>query len=121
MESMKFGLELTLIGMGVVFLTLIALTLLMNLLKYTRAQKDTAPKTSAKPLPVAAGGSAPGVKGTSPEVVAAIAAAVSAYLGQPAGTFTIRSVRAEVPAWAAAGRLQQMFNMESLFKRGTRK
>lgn len=119
MKDLMVGLELTLLGMGVVFLTLYALTLLMNLLRFSGDRKAEVPRPAAKPASAPAAAHAPG--GTPPEVIAAISAAVAEYLGKPAGSFAVRSVRAEAPAWAAAGRLQQMLSVESLFKRGTRK
>lgn len=122
MKNIPLGLELTALGMGVVFASLIALTLLMWLLRLAspgeRQSAVTAanPKTPPAQRPVA---------GISPEVVAAITAAVSAYTGMPAGSFAIQSVRPGTPsagsAWALAGRVRQLQLAETLFKRGTSK
>lgn len=122
MKNIPLGLELTALGMGVVFVSLIALTLLMWLLRLASpGEKQSAatavnPKTPPAQKPVA---------GISPEVVAAITAAVSAYTGMPAGSFAIHSVHPGTPsagsAWALAGRVRQLHLAETLFKRGTSK
>lgn len=122
MKNIPLGLELTALGMGVVFAALIALTLLMWLLRLASpGQKQKAAsaadqKTSPAQKPLA---------GVPPEVVAAITAAISAYAGMPAGSFAIQSVRPGTSsagsAWALAGRIRQLHLAETLFKRGTSK
>jgi len=103
-----------LIGLVVVFSVLILLTFIFFLFGKVVGRGKTPKKPSApvkkaepavQPAAVPRAVPAPVVDGISEEVVAVIAAAVSAMAG-PAASYTLRRVqrsRADRPVWAAAG------------------
>lgn len=110
MEKLGFGLSVALIGMLVVFAGLILLIFCMKLItaaskerKVTQAEANEAPAT-ATVAPVAA-------QGVSPEVLAAITAAIAAVWQGDAG-FVVRHVRRvhNAPAWNRAGREDQIYS-----------
>ena len=106
------GFGLTLVGMGVVFVSLVLISVALDILRYVMNTPD---KTGGivKPPSGADAGSAvvrtPAVSEQNQEIVAAITAAVSAFTGSD--HFVIRSIRPGVgrfSLWGLAGRRQQM-------------
>ncbi len=99
------AVRLTLIGMGVVFSSLLGLYLVMVLVARTIGRQSNGPAASAER------GGVP-EEGIAPEVVAAIFAAVHAAVGPDARPRTIRVARgrrsAGPPIWALTGRQGQM-------------
>ncbi len=102
MDELALGLETTVIGVGVVFLALYALSLIMVLFrklfyKEPEAAADTLPVT-----PVAK----PAVQDEfSEEIVAAIAAAIAAATGKTTDQFAIVGIRTsdQRSPWTASG------------------
>ena len=95
------------INMTIVFAVLFGLSLLIRLIHAvdpTREKKKAAPAPEVKAAPVAAAPAAPAQEGVSPEIVAAISAALTAY---GCSGFQIRSVR-PLPqnGWRQAARLE---------------
>lgn len=124
MKNMLLGLELTLLGMGVVFAALIALTMVMKLLRHFSGEKRPGGSLSKAFEPAATSSMARRTSGPTPEVVAAVTAAIAAYLNQPAGSFAVCAVRPVSEtgsAWASSGRIQQMLAKDALFRRGTQR
>ena len=99
------AVQLTLIGMGVVFSSLLGLYLVMVLIARTIGRQAKAPAASAER-------DAAPEEGIAPEVVAGIFAAVHAAVGPDARPRAIRVARARKsaapPAWVLAGRQGQM-------------
>ena len=111
MEKLGFGLSVALIGMLVVFAGLILLIYCMKLItavsKERKAAKPEAEETSAAlPVPVAAAS-----QGVSPDIIAAITAAIAAVWQGETG-FVVRHVRRvhNAPAWNRAGREDQTYS-----------
>ena len=108
------AITLTLIGMGVVFSSLVVLYLVMVLIARLvgRAAKPAEAAVEPKAAKAPQAPHAPHAQGIDPEVVAAISAAVRAGCGPGARPRTIRIVdklESSRPAvWALAGRQTQM-------------
>lgn len=123
MDALLDALRLTVIGMGVVFSALIALSLLMYALPSLTGGGGTKAKSApeAQQASVAAESKASVVEsaattnhgGLSPAVVAVIATAVAAYLGQGPENLNIISIRrtpASLGSWATAARRESIQN-----------
>ena len=121
MEKLLYSLGVAALGMVTVFAGLIILIAFITLLtKVTTAggKKKTEPKAAEpKPVEIKAEAAAPVAApaavndGTpSPEVVAAIAAALTAIMGE--GKFAVKHIRRinNAPAWNRAGRDDQIFS-----------
>lgn len=100
MEQFIFGLKLTAIGMSVVFVALITVQLVLNLFKRLDRRSTAVAEPAAESAPT---------EGLSPEVMAAIAAAVTLTVGKKARIKRIqyRSTRPE-RGWAMQGRMTIM-------------
>ncbi|HHU32669.1 MAG TPA: hypothetical protein GXZ50_08425 [Clostridia bacterium] len=113
MGALVFGLQIALIGIGMVFVALIALILIISLQEkvlsgFTKKKPEVeAPKVEAAPVVRT---SQPEIKKEDQdELIAVIAAAISAYNGQQVVVKNIRRVTGNsgLP-WANAGRTDNM-------------
>jgi sodium pump decarboxylase gamma subunit len=123
MKVMGYGLQVTVIGMLVVFFGLIILVASIGVMdRILRAGKKKsaeakAPASAAAPAvaaPMAAPVAAP-VKAASAPVAAVIAAAVAAVMAQEGvgpGGYAVRAIRRtrSIPAWNRAGREEQIYS-----------
>ena len=114
MEKFTFGLGVAGLGMIMVFAGLVLLIGFITILGVAaKERKKPAPKTEQKAEAVAA----PPVQtvvaedGVSPEVIAAITAAIAAVWESPNG-FVVRHVKrvSNAPAWKRAGRDEQTYS-----------
>lgn len=110
MQTLIFGLSVTLLGMVVVFVGLIILIACVkgiSLLSRTgeKKQKQTSGDVPALAAP------APTAEGISPGVIAAITAAVAAVWQGEQG-FVVRHIKrvSNAPAWNRAGREEQTYS-----------
>jgi Na+-transporting methylmalonyl-CoA/oxaloacetate decarboxylase gamma subunit len=114
--NVMFGLSVTFVGLLVVFAGLILLILFLKLFEFifrdrpkalpTKSEDDQTPFLEVQPeLPVDPS------SGVTPEVIAAITAAVSALWQEETG-FVVRRVRRiqTAPAWNRAGRDDQIYS-----------
>ena len=128
MEKLWFGLQVAVLGMGIVFVVLIVLSYLTTLLsKVSQGKKERAVKKGeiegvgwekmnteqvsvGKSSQVIAGG-----KEMTGEVVAVITAAVYESLGSKRYKLTaVRELpREQAPVWAQAGRMEQLKSLLS--------
>lgn len=113
-EMMGYGLIVTLVGMGVVFLVLIGLSYMLDLLKLFSKSGSVEKKTEFVKIenieePVEAVNSSTEDEG---ELIAAISAALAAFMGSSSKLIvrSINRVEGNTPAWAKAGRQEQMLN-----------
>ncbi|MDD3705635.1 MAG: OadG family protein [Clostridiaceae bacterium] len=113
-EMLKYGLIVTLVGMGVVFLVLIGLSYMLDVLKLFSKTGTTEKKTELTKLdnieePAEAAISPAGDEG---ELMAVISAAIAAFMGNNSSlkVKSIRRVEDATPAWAKIGRQEQMLN-----------
>ncbi len=112
MEKLGFGLSVALIGMLVVFAGLILLIFCMKLI--TAASRERKVKQAEEiqtPAPAHAPVSPIAAQGVSPEIIAAITAAIAAVWQGDTG-FVVRHVRRvhNAPAWNSAGREDQIYS-----------
>lgn len=118
MSKLLFGLSVALIGMFVVFVGLVILIGVIKLIKLASpGQQDKASAADAD-VPAAAPRAVPAPRavsaapaGVSPEVLAAITAAIAAVWQGDTG-FVVRRVRRlhNAPAWNRAGREDQTYS-----------
>ncbi len=118
METLIFGLTVTLIGIGIVFAGLTLLIFLIKLMALATGGIGKKPKKVKKadePAPVI---QAPAVQpvaapaaAADEQLIAVISAAVAAMLGQERG-FVVRRVRRVTNAspWQKAGREEQIYS-----------
>ena len=112
MEKLGFGLSVALIGMLVVFAGLVLLIFCIKMISVASngrkvKQAEEIQPSAASPAPVA-----PVVaQGVSPEITAAITAAIAAVWQGDTG-FAVRHVRRvhNAPAWNRAGREDQIYS-----------
>ena len=114
MEKFTFGLGVAGLGMIVVFAGLVLLIGFITILGVAaKERKKPASKTEQKPEVVAAPPvqTAVAADGVSPEVIAAITAAIAAVWESPNG-FVVRHVKrvSNAPAWKRAGRDEQTYS-----------
>lgn len=113
-EIFGYGLIVTLVGMGVVFTVLIGLAYMLGLLKLFSKVEKTEKKT--EPIKVNNVEESAKVVSTSTEdegeLIAAISAALAAYMGRNNNLIirSINRVEDNTPAWAKIGRQEQMLN-----------
>ena len=114
MKTLLFGLSVSLIGMLVVFVGLVILIGSIMLIKLASTEKKT--KTAQAPeeadmLPAAPAADLSVNEGISPDVLAAITAAIAAVWQSDTG-FVVRHVRRvhNAPAWNRAGREDQVYS-----------
>lgn len=114
MEKFTFGLGVAGLGMIVVFAGLVLLIGFITILGVAaKERKKPAPKTEQKAEAVAAPPvqTAVAEDGVSPEVIAAITAAIAAVWESPNG-FVVRHVKrvSNASAWKRAGRDEQTYS-----------
>lgn len=104
------GLGLAIVGMGVVFTTLVLISVALDLLRIAAARLESlAPATMTKNRHAKTPAKQPLQE--EDELIAVITAAVAAASGTNTSDFTIRSIRPRPPqgsVWSLAGRQQQM-------------
>lgn len=116
---LQYGLSVTLVGIGTVFVGLIILIALIKLMEKvmnaaTGKQKATAPAPAAAPAPAEEEEQAE--ETDDDELIAVIAAAVAAAMEQAGEEnttgFVVRSIRRinNAPAWNRAGREEQVYS-----------
>ncbi|MCR4442534.1 MAG: OadG family protein [Peptococcaceae bacterium] len=113
MEKMVFGLTVTAIGMGVVFIELIFLVYVINVISWTSKRMD-GKKNAAQVKTVKAESqaevSAAALDTEKDDEIAAVISAAIAYMTQ--GSTVIKVIRrlpgANAPAWSGAGRMETM-------------
>ena len=103
MDNLMLGLETTVIGVGIVFLALYALSLIMLLLRkifYTEPAVVPAEEAGAAMATTPVSG-----VDKPEEIIAAIAAAIAAVTGKSTDQFSIAAVRRQdqQTAWSASG------------------
>ena len=114
MEKLLYSLGVAVLGMVTVFAGLVILIAFITMLtKLTTAggKKKTEPVEVKPVAEAAAPAAAPVDDGTpSPEVVAAISAALAVMLGE--GKFVVRHIKRvnNAPAWNRAGREEQVYS-----------
>ncbi len=113
MNQLTFGLSVTILGMVVVFVGLIVLILCVkaiSLISGTKAPKQAAVPPAQHCVTVSSVSQA-AAQGPSPEVVAAITAAIAAMWQGETG-FVIRHMKRihNAPAWNRAGREEQTYS-----------
>ena len=113
MEKLGFGFSVALIGMLVVFAGLVLLIYCIKLITVlSNGRKAKPAEEAAAPAAAAPAPAAPvAVQGVSPQVVAAITAAIAAVWQGDTG-FVVRHVRRvhNAPAWNRAGREDQIYS-----------
>lgn len=116
---LQYGLSVTLVGIGTVFVGLIILIALIKLMEKvmnaaTGKQKAAAPVPAAAPAPAEEEEQAE--ETDDDELIAVIAAAVAAAMEQAGEEnttgFVVRSIRRinNAPAWNRAGREEQVYS-----------
>lgn len=123
LENLLYGLRLTVVAMGVVFVALYALSLMMYALpalagqrRQPKGQAATSPVVEATPVAedlAAEQAAASQSSGMSPEIVAVIATALAAYLGQAPENLNIISIRRtpmQVSPWSLTARRESAQN-----------
>lgn len=125
MDKIIFGLGVSILGMVTVFAGLVILIAFINILSKVTATAEGKKKNkpSAGEVKAAAGSEVPGDvmaaitaalaaydETPSPEVVAAIAAALNVVMGE--GKFVVKHVKRirNAPAWNRAGREEQIYS-----------
>jgi len=116
MEKLTFGLFVTLLGMGTVFLALWALIAVLNIMSKLTKQK----KEEKKPFPTEETSNGQQLmtndvseNGLDDEIAAVIAAAIATTLNQPVHRFLVRSITRispNTPSWNREGRREQIMN-----------
>ena len=115
MDKLIFGLTVALIGLLVVFAGLVLLIYCIKLITLVSTERKAKPAAEGAVVPVAV---APVAKplpaappGVSPEIIAAITAAIAAVWQGDTG-FVVRHVRRvhNAPAWNRAGREDQIYS-----------
>ena len=113
-----FGLQVTAIGIGIVFFGLVVLIGLVKIISIatgSMGKKKEAPKPMPQPIPTPATvreieEEAPAAQDDS-ELIAVITAAITAMLDE-GSSFVVRKVRrvSNTPAWSKAGREEQIYS-----------
>lgn len=121
MEPKIGALALTIIDMTIVFAVLWGLALLINLTKWLVGKGEK--KEAGTPAAVTESGVQPGPEkagsapeGPSPALLAAITAAVAAYLDQGTANITISAIKRfdSGESWASVGRLENVARAGSI-------
>ncbi|GHU26796.1 hypothetical protein AGMMS50256_04930 [Betaproteobacteria bacterium] len=94
-ETLALGVQTTVVGLGVVFLVLVTLWFLTSLLdQVVESASKQSPAPVARPAPATATPApAPAATGLSPQTVAAIMGAVSAFSGAPLEALKFTAIR----------------------------
>lgn len=113
MQQLTFGLSVALIGILVVFVGLCIIIFFIKVISLLGGgkgkAKPSAPKASAPTIPTPA----PIVdEGVTPDIIAAITAAISAVMAGGEGGFRVRRVKriSNASAWSLAGREDQIYS-----------
>lgn len=113
-EQLSYGLIVTLVGMGIVFLVLIGLAYMLGALKLLSNRGTSEKKTEVVKLEKV---EEPAEVIDTPaedegELMAVISAALAAFMGSSSNLVvkSINRVEGNAPAWAKVGRQEQMFN-----------
>lgn len=117
METLTFGLTVTLIGIAIVFAGLVLLIGLIKVVALATGSIGAKPKQekkAAEPVPVAA----PVAEAAAPaanaddELIAVITAAIAAMMDGDNSGFVVRRVRrvSNTPAWSKSGREEQVYS-----------
>ncbi len=117
-SSLIDSLRLTFIGMAIVFVSLYALSLIMDIFpKLFGQEKRQEEKQAAVPSPMVqeppVGGSSTDGNRVSPQTIAVIASAVAAYLGRAPEDLNLISIRRTGPSlspWALQVRRESVKN-----------
>ncbi|MGI6706845.1 MAG: OadG family transporter subunit [Clostridia bacterium] len=116
MGKLTYGLFVTILGMGTVFLTLLALVAVLNIMKVAAGQKKQEKKPFSTEEVLTEEQS---ITDDAPdddmddEITAVIAAAIAATLKQPAHCFLVRSITRispNTPSWSREGRREHIMN-----------
>ncbi|HHT69992.1 MAG TPA: OadG family protein [Firmicutes bacterium] len=118
MEVKISAVSLTVLSMIVVFMVLWGLALIINLMKWFSVRKREEVNQTPEALMDVASAAEPTETGVAPEIVAAITAALAAYLDQGPGQLMVSAIYRLAPGenWAAAGRLENT-SSSSLIRR----
>ncbi|MCH5288060.1 MAG: OadG family protein [Christensenellaceae bacterium] len=116
MDTLIFGLQVTLIGIGIVFLGLVVLIGLIKVISLAMAALDGRKKPQPVPQPVKPAPVPVPVVEEAPAaddgaLIAVITAAIAAMLDD-SSAFVVRKVRrvSNTPAWSKAGREEQIYS-----------
>ncbi len=112
MNELIFGLSVALVGMGVVFVGLVILIGCIKLIRIAGTErKPKAAQTGAKEIAAEPAVEIAAAEGVTPDVLAAITAAIAAVWEGDTG-FVVRRVRRvhNAPAWNRAGREDQIYS-----------
>jgi sodium pump decarboxylase gamma subunit len=109
-DKMLGGLLVTMLGMGVTFISLIILQVIISLLARLSAQPSR--QTALQPAPhIVTSGQQPLPATNNDELVAAITAAITMYSPHSRGNIRIRNIRrieTQAPTWKRVGMLDQV-------------
>lgn len=112
-ESIELGemIIITLFSMGVVFATLLVISLILDVFKVVFAEKKSQEvKKGPQPQTITATPE-PMSTGTDEELIAVITAAIAAYIGKGTDKLIVRKITpmaSQEPIWAQMGRIDQM-------------
>ncbi len=118
MQSIIFGLSVTVIGVAIVFFGLVVLIGLIKLMQMATSgmgKKKEAPKAApapaAAPAPVVEAAPAAPVQDDA-ALIAVISAAIAAMMEDSNTGFVVRRVRriSNTPAWSKSGREEQVYS-----------
>lgn len=117
-QQLTYGLIVTLVGMGIVFLVLIGLSYMLDALKLlsnrgAAEKKAEAVKVERVEEPVEEPAEVVNVpEEDEGELVAVISAALAAFMGSSSNVVvkSINRVEGNTPVWAKVGRQEQMYN-----------
>lgn len=113
MQTLIYGLQVSALGLGIVFIALIFLILVIKAMAML-TELYASPKKPDKPVQEKTVQSVTDSAEDDCEIVAVIAAAVACMTKGTMRITTIRRIREEyVPAWSAAGR-QETMNLRQL-------
>ncbi|MDD2481358.1 MAG: OadG family protein [Lutispora sp.] len=114
MQQLTYGLIVTLVGMGIVFIVLIGLAYMLDALKLLSNRGTAEKKTEIVKVEKVA---EPAEAISTPaedegELMAVISAALAAFMGSSSNLVvrSINRVEGNAPVWAKVGRQEQMFN-----------
>lgn len=116
METLTFGLTVTLIGMAIVFAGLVLLIGLIKVVALATGNigKPKQEKKAAEPAPAAApiAEAAAPAANADDELIAVITAAIAAMMDGDNSGFVVRRVRrvSNTPAWSKSGREEQVYS-----------
>lgn len=105
------GIEVTILGVGVVFLILLILCFVLKLFEKIFAQNSTTAVSESVPVPVKAEpAKQPALEEDDTELVAVITAAIAASLNTSTYNLKIKSVKRLASSWKQSARIQNFNN-----------